>query len=157
MSVYTLKREMLISDSVENVFSFFQQPENLAKITPPSLGFKILTPLPIVMKEGALITYTIGMLGLRIGWRTLITSYDPPRFFVDEQIKGPYALWHHRHDFKVVDQGVLMTDTVQYSIPFGILGEIARKLYVQSQLEMIFDYREKVIGEIFKQSGENKA
>lgn len=156
MSVHTLKREMLISDTLENVFSFFQQPENLAKITPPSLGFKILTPQPIVMKEGALITYTIKMFGFRIGWKTLITSYDPPYSFVDEQIKGPYALWHHQHHFKLVDQGVQMTDTVNYCIPFKIFGELARKLYVESQLEMIFNYREKVINEIFNPVGGKK-
>ena len=157
MKIYTLKREMWIQDSIKNVFSFFQQPENLAKITPPSLGFQILTPQPIVMKEGALITYTVGVLGFRIGWKTLITAYDPPYSFVDEQIQGPYLLWHHRHDFEEVDGGVRMLDTVNYAIAFGLFGEVARKLYVTSQLEMIFDYRQKVITQIFNTSGENLA
>jgi hypothetical protein len=152
MSVHKLERKMKIKASIDEVFAFFQQPENLAKITPPSLGFKILTPQPIEMKEGALITYTIGVLGMRVGWRTLITSYDPPRRFVDEQIKGPYALWHHQHSFKEVEGGVEMEDCVTYSIPFGIFGEIARKLFVTQQLNDIFDYRTKVISEIFQES-----
>ncbi len=152
MKVYTLKAEQLVTRPLEEVFAFFERPENLTKITPPSLGFVILTPLPIEMKAGALIDYTIKVTGYRLRWWTLISTYDPPHSFVDEQIKGPYKLWHHTHRFRAVEGGTMISDEVKYALPLGLLGRTAHALFVRRQLKGIFAYREKVIGERFGQA-----
>ncbi len=148
MKIYSLRRSQLIPLPRSEVFAFFESAENLAHITPPSLGFRILTPLPITMKVGTVIDYTIRWLGFPVRWRTLITTYEPPDLFVDEQINGPYSLWHHVHRFEDIPEGTLMSDEVRYSLPFGLLGDVVHGLLVKRQLEHIFDYRAMVIGRL---------
>lgn len=155
MKTYTLTAEQFVPRPLAEVFAFFERPENLAKITPPSLGFVIVTPTPIAMKADALIDYTIKVMGVRLRWRTLISHYDPPHAFVDEQINGPYRLWHHRHSFREVEGGTLISDEVKYALPLGILGRIAHSLFVKRQLRGIFAYRAEVIGEKLNQALQN--
>lgn len=145
MNIYTLRHEQEIKRSLREVFRFFENPENLAVLTPRSLNFKILTPSPIIMKAGALIDYTIQVLGVEQRWTTLITSYEPPYRFVDEQIKGPYAFWHHTHTFTETPAGALIKDEVRYAVPFGWAGKIAQSLFVKKELEKIFRFRAETI------------
>jgi ligand-binding SRPBCC domain-containing protein len=149
MTIHTLNKAQVIPAPLDRVFGFFSRPENLARLTPPDLGFIILTPPPIEMKAGALIDYTIRLLGIRVRWTTLITAFDPGRAFVDEQLKGPYSFWHHSHYFEEVPGGTLVRDEVRYALPFGILGRLAHAVAVKDRLEGIFSYRARVVGEIF--------
>jgi len=142
---YQLIREQFIPKPLDDVFAFFQKPENLAVITPPWLNFVILTPSPIQMAHGAQIDYTVRPFGFRLRWTSVISEYDPPRSFVDEQIRGPYKRWHHRHEFLAREGGVLTRDVVDYELYFGILGWVANAVYVRWSLKSIFDYREKMI------------
>jgi ligand-binding SRPBCC domain-containing protein len=145
MRPYVLRRQQVIPLNREQVFLFFSRPENLARITPPDMGFAILTPLPIVMKPGALIDYTIRLMGISLRWTTLITTYEPPGCFIDEQIRGPYSFWHHRHYFNETEGGTEIVDEVHYLLPGGLLGPLAHALFVRRQLDRIFDHRAKVI------------
>jgi ligand-binding SRPBCC domain-containing protein len=157
MTTYELYREQWVPRPLEEVFEFFSRPENLAKITPASLGFEIITPQPIAMHAGALIDYTVRPFGIPIHWTTLIADYEPPHRFVDVQLKGPYAFWHHTHTFESARGGTRLTDRVRYALPFGPLGRIANSLAVKRQLRGIFDHRERVIAEQFsgvRQNGE---
>jgi ligand-binding SRPBCC domain-containing protein len=146
---YAFVRKQYIPRPLEEVFAFFAKPENLSLLTPRELGFQIITPSPIEMRRGALIDYTIRLFGLRKRWTTRITSFHPPYQFVDEQLRGPYASWHHTHLFTASGQGTLITDTIEYSLAYGWLGEAAHNLVVQKQLEGIFRYRELAIERIF--------
>ncbi|MBN1211846.1 MAG: SRPBCC family protein [candidate division Zixibacteria bacterium] len=148
-----LERTQLVKKPLEEVFAFFERPENLSKITPSSLGFEILTPEPIAMQTGAIIDYTVKPLGTRLHWRTLITNYEPPYKFVDVQLKGPYKFWHHTHTFEQTVEGTLITDRVRYILPFGFLGRLAHGLLVKRQLEYIFDYRRRIIEKYFSEDG----
>ena len=150
MKLYTLKKEQIIPRNILDVFDFFSKPENLSVITPSKMGFKILTPSPIEMKEGALIDYTVKIIGLPIRWTTLITKYDPPNLFIDQQLKGPYSMWHHTHNFKKLnDKETLIEDIVVYSVPYSFIGGLIHSLYIKRDLEKIFSYRSKKIKEIF--------
>lgn len=149
MTIHTLTREQFIPAPVPDVFAFFSRPENLAKLTPPELGFVILTPSPVEMKTGALIDYTIRVFGMRVRWTTLITAYDPGRSFVDEQLKGPYSYWRHSHRFEEAPGGTMVRDEVRYALPFGPLGRLGHALVVKRRLDTIFGYRAMVIGTIF--------
>jgi ligand-binding SRPBCC domain-containing protein len=149
MKTYSLKRQQLVNIPIDEVFGFFQKPENLARLTPDSLDFKILTPLPIEMKAGALIDYTIRLLSFRVRWTTMIVDYDPPHRFVDIQLKGPYSYWHHIHTFSEVSGGTLIEDEVTYLLPFGIPGRLAHGFFIKRKLERIFDYRAELIKKIF--------
>ncbi|MGY8764362.1 MAG: SRPBCC family protein, partial [Fidelibacterota bacterium] len=119
MKTFEINTKQYINKPLEVVFEFFSKPENLEMITPESLSFNILTPIPIRMEKGSLIDYTIRLFGIPIHWRTLISDYEPPFRFVDQQIKGPYTFWHHTHTFQQVDGGVEIIDKVKYSLPMG--------------------------------------
>ena len=138
---YLLEREQLLDAPLDVVFAFFSDAGNLAAITPKWLGFEIHTPLPVAMRVGLRLDYTIRLAGIPLRWRTRIARWDPPRRFVDVQERGPYALWEHSHFFEVRPAGVWMTDRVRYRLPFGALGRALHALAVRRALEAIFDYR----------------
>ena len=119
-------------------------------ITPKSISFNILTPTPIKMEKGSLIDYTIRLFGIPIHWRTLISDYEPPFRFVDQQIKGPYTFWHHTHTFRLVEGGVEIIDQVKYSLPLGWLGTLVHAIWVRKDLEKIFEHRKTVIQNYFE-------
>ena len=148
MKIYRLEREMLVPVSLQEAFAFFENPHNLARITPPWLNFRITSPRPIRMRKGTEISYQIRWLGLPLNWKTVITEYEPPFFFVDEQGSGPYAYWHHRHQFKPSQHGALVSDKLDYALPLGLLGQLAHRVTVRRQLNEIFDYRQKALAEI---------
>jgi len=146
--VYHLERSASVPVSLREAFEFFENPGNLARITPPWLNFRITSPQPIHMRKGAEIDYEIRWLGLPLKWKTEITEYEPPFFFVDEQTAGPYAYWHHRHEFKPTELGALVLDRLDYALPLGALGRMAHSVAVRKQLQEIFDFREKALAGI---------
>lgn len=149
MKIFRLHKEQFVRRPLAEVFSFFERPENLAAITPPSMGFRIVTPPPILMKEGAVFEYSVRVMGIRMRWKSLISEYKPPFRFIDEQVKGPYTLWHHTHTFTEVHGGTLIGDEVRYAMPFGIVGRVAQRLAVSRQLEDIFSHRSQVMCTMF--------
>jgi ligand-binding SRPBCC domain-containing protein len=149
--MYQLKRQQLVKTDMATCWDFFSSPGNLQKITPKYMGFDVLTEVPEKMYEGLMIEYRVRpLLGIPMNWITEITHVKEHQFFVDEQRKGPYRIWHHEHHFETVDNGVLMSDIVSYELPFGILGKIAHPILVQRKLNEIFDFRFEIVEEIFK-------
>ncbi len=152
MHYNSLKRKQLIKVSIDEAWEFFSSPKNLTKITPKSMNFVITSEIPEKAYEGQIITYKVSpMLGIPMKWMTEITNVKAPYRFVDNQLIGPYKLWHHQHYFETVPEGTLMTDIVHYSISPFLLGGIADKLFVRRQLEQIFDFRYEQIEKMFNQ------
>lgn len=150
MRVHELRREQWLAGSPDEVFPFFGDAANLEAITPPLLNFRIVTPGPIEMRVGTLIQYRLRVHGVPVNWLTSIQEWEPGVRFVDQQIRGPYALWHHTHTFEPADGGTLMTDVVRYSIGFGPFGEVAHRLLVRRDLEAIFAYRAARVPELLR-------
>jgi uncharacterized protein len=141
-----LERTTIVEAPPEIVWAFFSDPANLAKITPPSMGFEIVSSPGRPLQAGDRIDYRIRIAGVPLPWRTLISEWDPPRSFTDEQERGPYRRWVHRHTFQPMDDGrVLVTDRVDYDLPLGALGRVAGGFWVRRQLRKIFDYRSDII------------
>jgi ligand-binding SRPBCC domain-containing protein len=116
------------------------------------MGFTITNKPSETMFEGQIITYKVSPLfGIKINWMTEITTVKNHEYFIDEQRFGPYSLWHHRHHFSEIEGGVKMTDEVNYKLPFGIIGSIAHRIFIKNKLKSIFEYREKVLIDIFGQ------
>ncbi len=141
----------------DEVFAFFSDPANLEALTPPWLRFEVLTPKPLPRGEGALFDYRIRVRGLPLRWRTLIETFVPGEQFVDRQIAGPYALWHHTHRFEDLPPaadlpggGTRMTDQVRYRLGFGIFGRIVTALWVRRDIERIFEYRRQTLDQRFQ-------
>jgi ligand-binding SRPBCC domain-containing protein len=147
MRVFTLDREQVLPGTPQDVFPFFADARNLEAITPPLLRFEVVTPGHIEMRVGTLIQYRLRLHGLAINWLTSIQEWDPPHRFVDVQVRGPYALWHHTHTFAPAPggEGTLMRDTVRYAIGFGPLGSLAARAFVHRDVAAIFDFRREAV------------
>ena len=145
---HLLETEQRLPHPVERVFAFFAEAGNLQRITPPELRFGIVTPLPIVLGAGTTIDYRLRLFGIPFLWRSVITEWDPPRAFTDEQVKGPYALWIHRHLFEPERGGTVIRDRVRYKLPLGPVGDLAHPV-VRRQLARIFDYRRRAVEAAF--------
>lgn len=146
---HTLRREQWIPRPVDEVFAFFSDARNLEQITPPRLGFRIMTPGPIRIASGTRIHYRLSLHGFPLGWTTEIRQWEPPFRFADVQLDGPYRLWHHTHRFEPKDGETLMTDMVRYRLPLGILGRAMHLMKVRRDVERIFDFRLERIREVF--------
>ena len=150
MAEHILTRNLTLDLPIEQVFDFFADAGNLELITPPELNFKITTTQPINIKQGTLIDYQLNLRGLPIKWQTIISEWNPPHVFVDEALKSPYKQWVHRHTLTRIEENkTLIEDEVRYRLPFEPFGDLAH-WYVKKELKYIFNYRHKVIEEIFQ-------
>ena len=148
--MYQLKRTQFVKTDLATCWDFFSSPNNLNKITPKEMGFDVLTEGVENMYEGLMIEYKVRpLLNIPLRWITEITHVKYQQYFVDEQRKGPYKIWHHEHHFKQVEGGVEMTDIVSYELPFGLLGKLLHPIIVKPKLKQIFDYRTKKVASLF--------
>jgi len=151
MTERVLERKQFFAEPVEKVFEPFADAANLEAITPPWLHFRIISELPIEMREGAIIEYRLRLHAMPVRWRTVIESWEPPHRFTDVQERGPFALWHHTHTFEAVEGGTLARDRVRYRVGFGPFGEIAHTLFIRSDLERIFDHRQQAVSDLISE------
>lgn len=149
---YQLTDQVIVVKPLEEVWDFFSGAENLPRITPEWMHFRIVTPQPIAMHQDALIDYTIRVSGVPVKWKTRIIDWSPPRQFIDLQLRGPYTLWHHQHTFEAVAPfeggGTRCRDRVTYKLPAGPIGRVMNRLMVRRQLREIFGYRREAIGKL---------
>jgi ligand-binding SRPBCC domain-containing protein len=145
MRVHVLEREQLVPRPLDEVFAFFAQARNLERITPPWLRFQLLTPEPIAMGPGTVIDYRLRLRGLPLRWLSRIDEWEHERAFADHQLRGPYRLWHHRHEFVPCGGATVVRDRVRYALPLGRLGSLAHAAIVRRDLERIFDYRRAAV------------
>ncbi|MEY3367852.1 MAG: hypothetical protein RI973_1007 [Bacteroidota bacterium] len=148
--MHQLKTIQHLPISLEEAWSFFSSPKNLAVITPKELNLVPISELPEEMYPGMFIQYSVRpLLGIPVTWVTEISHVRHLEFFVDEQRLGPYKIWHHQHHFKATAGGVEMTDIVDYRLPFGLLGIVAEKILVGNEVKKIFEFRRKRLEELF--------
>jgi ligand-binding SRPBCC domain-containing protein len=159
MKIYHLKRTQFLPIGLSEAWDFFSTPRNLSKITPEHMGFKIIyISGGDTTYAGQIIRYKVSILPMiTVPWMTEITHVQKPLYFVDEQRFGPYSLWHHQHSFKEVDNGVEMTDEVNYAIPLGILGRLAHWIFVGREVNRIFDHRYAVLEKYFDKAAVTKS
>ena len=155
MKTYYYKDEQFLPVDINKAWDFFSSAENLAVITPPELGFNVLTSVKgQEIYEGMLIDYKVSPLfKIPLHWQTEITKVEKPYSFTDRQLKGPYKLWEHTHVFIEKGNGILMKDSVKYQLPFGIFGRLAHSIIVRKKLSHIFAYRRQILNQIFNSYG----
>jgi len=150
MAEHILTRELTLDLPRKTVFDFFADAGNLERITPPELNFHITTNQPIDIKKGTLIDYQLKLRGFPVKWQTVISEWNPPHLFVDRALKSPYKQWIHRHTFTELSENkTLIEDEVKYRLPIEPFGDLAHWL-VRRELDYIFDFRQKIVGEILQ-------
>ena len=148
--INTLKVTQELDITLDEAWDFFSNPKNLSEITPSDMGFNITSEIPNQMYIGQIISYKVApIFGINLNWVTEITHINNKMFFVDEQRFGPYKMWHHEHILEETNDGIIMRDKLSYIPPFGIFGQILNKLFIQKQINRIFEYRTKILDEIF--------
>ena len=133
----------------EAVFPFFSNPYNLEAITPDFLQFRVLRTSTSPVQEGTRIDYQLSLRGVPLRWQSVIEAWEPPRRFVDRQTRGPYALWHHTHEFEPKDGGTLIRDRVRWAVPLGALGDLVAGGWVARDVEAIFAFRHAKLATLF--------
>lgn len=153
-----LEREMVVERPLEEVFAFFADPLNLERITPPWLRFRVLGEPDAPLRAGSTIDYRLRVHGVPLSWTSLISHWEPPYAFVDEQVRGPYRLWVHRHTFEPLDGdpagATRVRDAVDYAVPGGRLVD---RLLVRRDLERIFAYRRERLAELLRPAEARKS
>ena len=148
--MYKLHKTQKVPISLQEAWDFLKSPKNLEKMTPAEMGFKIIDGADRPTYAGQLISYEVTpLLGIKTKWVSKITQVEHLKYFTDEQLYGPYALWHHTHFIKEIEGGVEMEDLIYYKVPLGILGRIVHPFLVKPQLEKIFEYRREKLIELF--------
>lgn len=150
MKIYTKIGKQNLPITIERAWGFFSDPKNLKLITPPYMGFDIVSGADRPMFAGQIIQYIVTpVFGIRTKWVTEITHIKDKEYFVDEQRYGPYALWHHKHFIKEIPGGIEMEDIIDYKIPMGFLGQLVHPLIVKPKLDEIFEYRKQKLIQLF--------
>lgn len=149
-----LSRTQILQCDLDYAWQFFSTPENLDMLTPDDMKFEILTPKPIpTIYEGQIIEYKVRpLLNIPMYWKTEIRKVEQKKYFTDVQLKGPYRVWIHTHKFEQIGNNqVLMTDELEYSVGYGLLGELATRFFVENKIEQIFNFRYKKVDSIFNE------
>jgi uncharacterized protein (TIGR01777 family) len=149
---YVLEHHSRLHVPHTQAFAFFCRAQNLGLITPSWMRFELTGEPPIAICEGTEIRYRIGLGPLRLRWRTVIRSWQPPALFVDTQAEGPYALWWHEHHLQADGDSTLMLDRVRYRPPLGWLGRLVHPFLIRPALRAIFAYRGEAIERLFGRS-----
>ncbi len=148
--IYEINTKQKLPISKEEAWSFLSNPKNLQKIMPDNMGFEILSGADRKMFTGQLLQYNVTPFpGFKAKWVTEITHVEEPNYFVDIQLYGPYALWHHKHFIHEIEGGVEVEDLVHYKVPLGVLGRLVHPFLVKPKLEEIFKAREAKMIEEF--------
>lgn len=158
MKIYTLHKKQQLPISLDEAWEFLSNPKNLKVITPAYMSFDIISGAEKPMFAGQIIQYLVTpILGIKTKWVSEITQYVEKKYFVDIQLYGPYALWHHKHFVNEIEGGVELEDIIDYKVPLGILGQLVHPFLVKPKLEEIFNYRQQKLVELFGEIKKNGA
>jgi ligand-binding SRPBCC domain-containing protein len=150
MKIYTLHKKQQLPITLDKAWEFLSNPKNLATITPDYMSFNIISKIDRPLYTGQIIQYIVTpLLGIKTKWVSEITHIEEKKYFVDEQMYGPYALWHHKHFVKEIEGGVELEDIIDYKVPLGILGQLVHPFLVKPKLEEIFNYRQEKLVALF--------
>ena len=150
MKIYRFQKTQKLPITLNEAWAFLCNPANLSKLTPSEMNMKIITGAEKPMYAGQVIQYSVTPLpGFKTKWISEITQFEDKKYFIDVQLYGPYAFWHHKHFIKEIDGGVEMEDIIDYKVPLGFLGQLIHPILVKPKLESIFKYRTKQLEDLF--------
>lgn len=148
---FTLTDSQVLPISAEKLMAFFSIPENLSRITPESMDFRVVHTTTRPIQEGTVLTYRVRKFGSTHTWKSYIRDWVPGGYFVDVQQQGPFRYWVHRHSLHPVPGGTEVRDELEYELPYGLLGVLAHRLLLRRDIAQSFAYRKQKMEEIFGQ------
>ena len=137
-------KESLIRAPAERVFAFHEQENALELLLPPWESARVIQKADISTVGSRAIIETNLFGPIKTSWVAEHTRYEPPHFFEDIQIKGPFRSWRHRHIITEHAQGAALRDEIEYEPPFGPLGQLLAPLLIEPRLRRLFAYRHQV-------------
>ena len=150
MKIYTFHRKQKLPITLNEAWEFLSNPRNLSTLTPKEMNFTIISNDNKPMYAGQVIQYSVTPIArIKAKWISEITHLVDGKYFVDLQLYGPYAFWHHKHFIHEIDGGVEMEDIIDYKVPLGWLGQLVHPFIVKPKLEEIFAHRQKKLIELF--------
>ena len=102
------------------------------------------------IKAGVFINYKLKIHGVPARWTTLIREWAPNNYFIDQQLKGPYKIWHHTHSFHQTSKGVIIKDKILYQLPIPFFGDLIMGYFIKKDVQQIFEYRKNILKKIIK-------
>ncbi len=120
MKIYTLHKKQKLPITLDEAWAFLCNPANLSKLTPSEMNMTIISGADRPMYAGQILQYSVTPLaGFKTKWISEITHFEDKTYFIDLQLFGPYAFWHHKHFIHEIEGGVEMEDIIDYKVPFG--------------------------------------
>lgn len=92
---------------------------------------------------GEEVTWRAWHFGLPLRMTSRITQMDAPDSFTDEQVKGPFRMFRHVHEFSQDSDGTMMIDRVEFEAPFGPVGRIVEKLILARYMRKLIEARNR--------------
>jgi ligand-binding SRPBCC domain-containing protein len=149
-----LRRSVFIAVPPHAVFDFHADPRNIEKVAGSPARAELLEPYDLPLREGSIVrlkVWVMGMLPQTV--ETRIVVCDPPREFTDEQRRGPFRAWLHRHLFRSVDGGTELTDDVEYELPTGLPFRLLGAEAMTAMMENLFAHRQERTKELLEGGG----
>jgi ligand-binding SRPBCC domain-containing protein len=136
----------IIRTTPETLFGFHELPDAFLRLTPPREKIRILEVAPN-LGVGSRTVVDVRIAFWYFRFESLHTAYDPPHSFEDQQVRGPFRSWRHRHIIEAHPQGAILIDDIEYTPPFGALGRALAGIVIKPRLRRVFAFRHRVTRE----------
>jgi ligand-binding SRPBCC domain-containing protein len=136
----TLIFETLLPCTIETLFDFHADTNNLPLITPEDTSVEILK-LETPLKQGNTAVLRIKKGWFSFVWELRFERVEYPGLIVDVATRSPFKSFRHEHHFIKLDETQsILRDVVTFSLPFWPLSALAVWL-VKQQMQTMFAYR----------------
>jgi ligand-binding SRPBCC domain-containing protein len=129
----------LIDCTIEDLFEFHLDSQNITKITPKNTKVELLSEDTPAF-EGKIVKIKTTRLFIPIIWEVRIEKLDKPNILVDVALKSPFNYWKHQHVFTQKDNQCELKDIIEFTMPFGFLGKIIEP-FLTYDIKNMFKYR----------------
>src|SRR4051794_37450144 len=133
----------VIRTTPETLFAFHELPDAFLRLIPSGEKIRLVQVAPS-LEIGSRTIVDIHIALVYIRFESLHTAYDPPHSFEDQQVRGPFKRWRHRHIIAPHSDGATLIDDIEYTPPFGILGRIVDPIAIKPRLRKVFAFRHRV-------------
>ncbi len=147
------QRSVLLDASPPEVYAFHENPHNIERISPPSLRVERVE-CSVPARAGEEFRVRVSQFGLPLEWVGIWQEAVPHGRLVDGARKSPFRHWRHQHLFRAEGSGTVMTDLVEYALPFGFLGRLLDATVMRVVFTIMFRSRHKATAAFFKKVGD---